>query len=107
MKTLFTQTNRPRDLQVRWGELERIVTGPLEERCRKLIRHIALGCTSCRQEEIISLLMEHRASMLEALYLLDFLAMDYMESEERREDLKALRSTSVPVLYHDDFGRPL
>lgn len=107
MKTPFTRPGQPADLVERWGTLERILTGPLEESCLAILRHIALGCAACKQEDVILKLVEHRFTMREAVLAANLLMADYLTSERGSRDTARLERGKLCTLHHDDHGRPV
>lgn len=102
MKTPYTLPGNPTDIVARWAVIEELVSGELEAEVAEIVRHVALGCSRCKHEEVIRLLTawpRQLCTLREAVMLLDVLAVQYVTSARGRAEFAALFRGEQPVLH--------
>lgn len=100
----LTQEGRPWDLIQRWTHLEKLITGEHERKLMSLVRHIATGCSVCRQEEIMAYLTEwpnELATMREALLIIDLLGAAYSASPDGKADRRFMEAGGQFAFSHE------
>jgi hypothetical protein len=107
MKTPLTREGRPTDVIARWTVLEERVTAEHEQKCLAVIRHVLLGCSLCKDEEVIEYLVgwpRKLCTFREALLILDILSTQYIFSEQGKREMLLLHQGRTPVFHHTDSG---
>lgn len=107
MKTPLTAPGRPEDVIARWSLLESTIVGEHETFLLSLLRHIALGCSLCRQEEIIDYLVSwprQLCTIREALVIIDVLMAQYLLSEQGQREMLLLHQGKMPLFRHEAQG---
>lgn len=90
------------DTKARWAKIEGWISGELERRVRARLRHVVLGCSQCRQEEIAFALVKGFGMLhSEAALAMELLVEEYRMSEEGKRELKDLAAGHEPFLPHD------